>query len=109
MKPEEIMHPFYDYSLADALQLATNSKRDQLLRGDKLSEAAALTLCTAEEALEIIKFEVKNCGFNWITGQVALDLLREANGEAVEFLCGGKRVKIERNITARNEESSSEK
>ena len=37
------------------------------------------------EAIEAIKRALKNCGFNWITGQVALELLRSANGEEVKW------------------------
>jgi glutamyl/glutaminyl-tRNA synthetase len=37
------------------------------------------------EAIEAIKRALKTCGFNWITGQAALELLRSANGEEVTW------------------------
>lgn len=37
------------------------------------------------EAIEIIGRSLRTCGFNWITGRVALELLRSANGEEVAW------------------------
>ena len=33
---------------------------------------------TVEEALERIEHQLANCGFNWLTGQAARDVLRSA-------------------------------
>ncbi len=33
---------------------------------------------TVEEALEQIEHQLATCGFNWLTGQTALDVLRRA-------------------------------
>ena len=33
---------------------------------------------TVEEALERIEYQLATCGFNWLTGQAARDVLRSA-------------------------------
>jgi hypothetical protein len=81
-------HPYYDYSLDDALTLATQLKKDRLLKGMKMTEArtmAPYTIETLPEAIQVMKDEVKAATFNWITGRAALQLLRVANGEQVAF------------------------
>jgi len=35
---------------------------------------------TVEEALERIEHQLATCGFNWLTGQAARDVLRQAAG-----------------------------
>ena len=35
---------------------------------------------SAAEALERIEHQLTTCGFNWLTGQVARDVLRQAAG-----------------------------
>ncbi len=74
-----IKHPYHDYTLVDALNLARSLKYGPLpLPTDPVPEIP--------EAIELIKAELRKCGFNWITGQVALQLLRTANGEEVNWI-----------------------
>lgn len=69
-------HPCYDYTLDDALQMARSIKYGPFLKpGDPVPEIA--------EAIEIVTKALRGCGFNWITGCVALQVLRSANGETV--------------------------
>lgn len=73
-----IKHPYYDYTLEEALQLARSIKYGPLpLAGDPTPEVP--------EAIEIIAKSLRTCGFNWITGRVAQELLRSANGEVVAW------------------------
>lgn len=81
-------HPYYDYTLDDALSLATMLKKDMLTKQLKMKEArdmAPFTTDTIGEAIKTMTDEVAYCTFNWITGRVALQLLRAANGEQVTF------------------------
>ncbi len=81
-------HPYFDYTLDDALRLATILKKDMLIRQLKMTEArsmAPFTIDNIGEAIKIMKDEVSDCTFNWITGRVALQVLRAANGENVTF------------------------
>ena len=39
---------------------------------------------TVEEALERIEHQLATCGFNWLTGQAARDVLRERSGDAIQ-------------------------
>lgn len=81
-------HPYYDYTLDDALSLATMLKKDMLTKQLKMKEARAMAPFTPDtigEAIKTMSDEVDNCTFNWITGCVALQLLRAANGEQVTF------------------------
>lgn len=81
-------HPYYDYTLDDALSLATILKKDMLFKKLKTAEARTLapfTIDNIDEAIRTMKDEVGYCTFNWITGRVALQVLRAANGEEVEF------------------------
>lgn len=64
----EIKHPYADYSLTDALHLATGHRNLCL-------KPAPTTL---EEAREVVKEMEVRCGFNWITGKTALDVLDAA-------------------------------
>ncbi len=77
-KDSTIRHPHYDYSLEDALALARSLKYGPLpLPSDPVPEIP--------EAIELIRQELGTCGFNWITGRVALELLWHANGEEVTW------------------------
>lgn len=81
-------HPYYDYTLDDALHLATILKRDMLTKQLKMTEArimAPFTIDNIGEAIKTMKDEVSDCTFNWITGRVALQVLCAANGENVTF------------------------
>lgn len=72
-------HPYHDYTLDDALELARSIKYGPLMKStDPIPDIP--------EAIEAIKKVLKTCGFNWITGQVALQLLRNANGEEVNWI-----------------------
>jgi len=69
-------HPYHDYTLDDALELARSIKYGPLMKpSDPVPDIP--------EAIEVVMRALKTCGFNWITGQVALELLRSANGEEV--------------------------
>lgn len=71
-------HPHYDYTLDEALALARSIKYGPLpLPSDPTPEIP--------EAIEILGKSLRTCGFNWITGRVALELLRKANGEEVAW------------------------
>ncbi len=81
-------HPYYDYTLEDALLLVTILKKDKLIKELKMTEArqlAPFTIDNIEEAIRTMTEEVSYCTFNWITGRVALQVLRAANGESVTF------------------------
>lgn len=64
----EIKHPYADYTLTDALHLATGHRNLCL-------KPAPTTL---EEAREVVKEMDDRSGFNWITGKTALDVLDAA-------------------------------
>ena len=71
-------HPFHDYTLDDALALARSIKYGPLMMpSDPTPEIP--------EAIEIIKKALRASTFNWITGRVALEVLRGANGEEVSW------------------------
>lgn len=71
-----LRHPYYDYTLTDAKNLAASLDGAGPRAGESLSD---------REALEIICWHLKDCGFNWITAQVARDVLRAAiSGKEVE-------------------------
>ena len=73
-KDSMLRHPHYDYTLDDALKLARSLKYGPLpLDSNPLPEIP--------EAIELIRMELRTCGFNWITGRVALEVLWHANGE----------------------------
>lgn len=73
-----LKHPCYDYTLDDALALARSLKYGPFLKDSDPAPAIP-------EAIGIIRNSVKACGFNWITGRVALEILRNANGEDVRW------------------------
>ena len=57
------------YTVGAALELARNTKNGPLPGpGDPTP--------TPEDSIEIIRQERRTCGFNWITGEVAEDVLR---------------------------------
>ncbi|MBJ6726381.1 hypothetical protein [Geomesophilobacter sediminis] len=71
-------HPHYDYTLDEALALARSIKYGPLpLPSDPTPGIP--------EAIEIVGKSLRTCGFNWITGRVALELLRKANSEEVAW------------------------
>ncbi len=85
---EGMRHPYYNYTLADALSLAATLKRERLFAELKTSEArelATFTIDRLEEAIQVMKEEVSCSTFNWITGRVALQVLRATFGEKVTF------------------------
>ena len=71
-----IKHPYHDYTLGDALALARSIKFGPLMKpSDPFPEIP--------EAIGIIRKALRVSTFNWITGRVALEVLRSANGEEV--------------------------
>jgi len=70
-------HPHYDYTLDDALRLA------QSLKYGLLTTPFDKEPCIAE-AIDLILQSRGKCGFNWITGTVAEEILRLANGEDIK-------------------------
>ncbi|WP_145915451.1 hypothetical protein [Geobacter anodireducens] len=73
-----IKHPYYDYTLADALKLAKGIKYGVLTKPSDPEP-------DIPEAIDLVKKTFRLSTFNWITGRVALELLRAANGEDVKF------------------------
>ena len=55
----------------EALNLARNLKYGPLPKPDD-------PLPTVEEALQLIQQERRDCGFNWLTGEAAVQALRAA-------------------------------
>lgn len=71
-------HPYFNYTLTDALALAKSEKYGpRMLPSDPTPDIP--------EAIEIMKKALKTSTFNWITGRVALEVLRAANGEEVKW------------------------
>lgn len=71
-------HPYYNYTLDEALSLARSLKYGPFTKpSDPTPEVP--------EAIEIIRKALKASTFNWITGRVALEVLRSANGEEVAW------------------------
>ena len=71
-------HPYHDYTLDDALALARSIKYGLLMMpSDPVPEIP--------EAIVIMKKALRASTFNWITGRVALEVLRSANGEEVAW------------------------
>ena len=71
-------HPYHDYTLDDALALARSIKYGPLMMpSDPVPEIP--------EAIEIMRKALRASTFNWITGRVALEVLRSANGEEVTW------------------------
>jgi hypothetical protein len=75
-----IKHPYYDMDETSAMALAYRLKKEELGLSDS-SETAAPSL---EQAIRLLSVERATCGFNWITGRVAEEVLRVANGEKPE-------------------------
>ncbi|MRR07544.1 MAG: hypothetical protein EG828_11530 [Deltaproteobacteria bacterium] len=71
-------HPYYDYTLDDALKLAKGIKYGVYT---KPSDPVPDIL----EAIEFVRRTIRLSSFNWITGRVALEVLRAGNGEKVDF------------------------
>lgn len=63
-----VLHPFADYSLTDAVRLANNNRSLNLLP----------PVQTLSEAREVVQDMANHAGFTWITGMVALDVLDAA-------------------------------
>ncbi|MEI7560604.1 MAG: hypothetical protein WCJ63_08425 [Actinomycetes bacterium] len=72
-------HPFRDYTTEQALELARQCKFGPLPRDTNPTP-------TMDEAIEIIRNHPTMKACNWITGQVAIEVLRLERGEEVEFL-----------------------
>ena len=70
-------HPHYDYTLDDALRLAQSLKYGLLTTPFDMEPGIP-------EALAIIIQSREKCGFNWITGKLAEEILRLANGEDIK-------------------------
>ncbi|HEY6874192.1 MAG TPA: hypothetical protein VI298_15820 [Geobacteraceae bacterium] len=71
-------HPYYDYTLDEALSLAKSLKYGPFMKPSYPTPEVS-------EAIEIIRKALKATTFNWITGRVALELLRNANGGEVTW------------------------
>ena len=65
---QDLGHPHFNYKLSDAIQLARNVS-------DLRLQSAPQSL---QEVRALVADLVGNSGFNWITGQAALDLLDAA-------------------------------
>ena len=69
----EIKHPYHDYCLTQAMELAA-----QIKAGPGVKPGAGLSVA---EALKIVSEERRGMPHVWITGRVAEEVLRAANGE----------------------------
>lgn len=74
-KPElfglpNVKHPYSDYRLSDALQLAQNIAQ--------LRATERIELKSAEQARQVVKESLASAGHLWITGMTALDVLDAA-------------------------------
>lgn len=81
--PLDLRHPYYDYSLYDALKLAHSMEH-----GPRRLLGQEPPLPDAESALTTIRHCRKDTAFsqfNWITGRVAEELLMHACGFKVTF------------------------
>ena len=70
-------HPFRDYTTEQALELARSCKYGPLPR-------PADPTPPVDEASEIIRDDPTMRACNWITGQVAIEVLRLTRGDRVE-------------------------
>lgn len=70
---QSLKHPFYGTTTEDALEIARNLKYGPLPKADDPTPSL-------EEAIELINKERKTCGFNWITGRAAEEVLRLTQG-----------------------------
>jgi hypothetical protein len=73
-----VRHPYRQHTTEDALSLARDCKYGPL---PKPSDPTP----TVDEAIEIIRNHPTMSACNWITGQVAIELLRLERGEKVEI------------------------
>ena len=74
-----MQHPFYNYTTEDALRLARIHLHPLGTSKDELP------LPSIPEALRVLEDVQRRQGFNWITGRVAIELLRAESGENVTF------------------------
>ncbi|MFZ4397441.1 MAG: hypothetical protein ACOYOU_17650 [Kiritimatiellia bacterium] len=70
-------HPHRDYTTEQALELARQCKYGPLTKENDPTP-------TVDEAIEIIRNDPTMRACNWITGQVAIEVLRLSKGEKVE-------------------------
>ena len=70
-------HPYREYKTKDALSLARDCKYGPLPKPTDPTP-------TVDEAIEIIRSDPTMAACNWITGQVAIEVLRLTRGEKVE-------------------------
>jgi hypothetical protein len=80
MVPVSIKHPYYDMDLERAMSLAT-----RLHRSNGLLPSPQDIVPTYDEAIELLWHERRTIGHNWITGRVAEQVIRAANGEPNPF------------------------
>jgi hypothetical protein len=73
-------HPFYDMDEKRALALAA-----RLVLENALLPSLADRIPSIPEAINLLHHERGTCGFNWITGRVAEEVLRAVNGETNTF------------------------
>ena len=71
-------HPYHNYTTEDALSLARDIKHGPLPKPDDPTP-------TVDEAIELIRSHPNMKAFNWITGQVAIEVLRATRGEKVKW------------------------
>lgn len=72
-------HPYYDYTTEKALEVARQCKYGiyEILRDDLRCPTPSIP-----EAIEILEAAWPRMGFNWLTGTVAIDVLKlELNPE----------------------------
>ena len=72
-------HPYHDYTTEDALKLARMHQHEP---GTPVEQ---LPLPSPEQALAVLREVQRRTDFNWITGRVAIELLRAELGEKVKF------------------------
>lgn len=72
-------HPFYQYTLMDAIRLARLLVSPELTTPDE-----ELPQLSAVQALDVVRQARKRMDFNWITGRVAEETLLLALGELTE-------------------------
>ena len=71
-------HPYHDYSTEDALNLARNCIHGPIPKKDDPTP-------TVDEAIAVLQERRRTCGFIWITGRVAVEVLRATRGEKDPF------------------------
>lgn len=73
-----IKHPYYEYNSDHALKLARSIKYGPIPKEEDPTPSA-------KDALSLIENSRKDCGFNWITGRVASEVLRAELGHENPF------------------------